>query len=42
MLESPTTPDGEHWNIQVQSTPGVIGAQEIYRYVFHKHFRESF
>lgn len=35
MLQTPTTPDGEPWNFnqQVQSTPGVIGAQEVYRFV---------
>lgn len=32
MLQSPQTPDGDtNWSIQVQSTPGVIGAQEVYR-----------
>ncbi|CAO1424821.1 unnamed protein product [Diamesa hyperborea] len=32
MLQSPTTPEGDNnWSIQVQSTPGVIGAQEVYR-----------
>lgn len=31
MLQSPTTPDDTNWSIQVQSTPGVIGAQEVYR-----------
>lgn len=34
MLQSPQTPDGDtNWSIQVQSTPGVIGAQEVYRLV---------
>ncbi|XP_004529230.1 afadin isoform X3 [Ceratitis capitata] len=27
----PTTPDSVLWNTTVQSTPGVIGAQEVYR-----------
>ncbi|XP_053964572.1 afadin isoform X1 [Anastrepha ludens] len=27
----PTTPDSVLWNTSVQSTPGVIGAQEVYR-----------
>ncbi|XP_058467077.1 afadin isoform X9 [Malaya genurostris] len=31
MLHTPTTPDAESWNMQVQATPGVIGAQEVYR-----------
>ncbi|CRK86935.1 CLUMA_CG000755, isoform C [Clunio marinus] len=32
MLQSPQSPDGDtNWSIQVQSTPGVIGAQEVYR-----------
>ncbi|XP_050088458.1 afadin isoform X3 [Anopheles aquasalis] len=31
MLHTPTTPDGENWNMQIQATPGVIGAQEVYR-----------
>lgn len=32
MLHTPTTPEaGESWNMQVQATPGVIGAQEVYR-----------
>ena len=31
LLQSPTTPEGEGWNMQIQSTPGVIGAQEVYR-----------
>jgi hypothetical protein len=32
MLQSPQTPDGDtNWSIQMQSTPGVIGAQEVYR-----------
>lgn len=34
MLPSmPSTPDAALWNTTVQSTPGVIGAQEVYRYV---------
>lgn len=32
MLQAPTTPEGESWNTTVQQTPGVIGAQEVYRY----------
>lgn len=32
MLQTPTTPEGESWNTTVQQTPGVIGAQEVYRY----------
>lgn len=33
MLPSmPSTPDAALWNTTVQSTPGVIGAQEVYRY----------
>ncbi|XP_055322105.1 afadin isoform X3 [Sitodiplosis mosellana] len=31
MLQTPTTPEGESWNTTVQQTPGVIGAQEVYR-----------
>lgn len=31
MLHTPTTPETEGWNMQVQITPGVIGAQEVYR-----------
>lgn len=32
MLPSmPVTPDTAAWNTSVQSTPGVIGAQEVYR-----------
>ncbi|XP_055526189.1 afadin isoform X2 [Wyeomyia smithii] len=31
MLHTPTTPEVESWNIQMQATPGVIGAQEVYR-----------
>lgn len=31
MLHTPTTPEGENWNMQIQATPGVIGAQEVYR-----------
>lgn len=32
MLQSPQTPEGDtNWGIQIQSTPGVIGAQEVYR-----------
>jgi hypothetical protein len=33
MLQSPQTPESgsTDWGIQVQSTPGVIGAQEVYR-----------
>uniref|UniRef100_A0A182V6Y7 PDZ domain-containing protein n=1 Tax=Anopheles merus TaxID=30066 RepID=A0A182V6Y7_ANOME len=31
MLHTPTTPDAENWNMQIQATPGVIGAQEVYR-----------
>ncbi|XP_053682861.1 afadin isoform X3 [Sabethes cyaneus] len=31
MLHTPTTPEAESWNIQMQATPGVIGAQEVYR-----------
>lgn len=32
ILQSPTTPDGsDGWNLQLQHTPGVIGAQEVYR-----------
>lgn len=31
MLHTPTTPESEGWNMQVQATPGVIGAQEVYR-----------
>lgn len=32
ILQTPTTPEGESWNTSVQQTPGVIGAQEVYRY----------
>lgn len=28
---SPTTPESELWNSSMQPTPGVIGAQEVYR-----------
>lgn len=39
MLQTPTTPEGESWNTAVQQTPGVIGAQEVYRFVpFVKRF----
>lgn len=31
MLHTPTTPEAESWNMQIQITPGVIGAQEVYR-----------
>lgn len=32
MLQTPTTPDGDtSWETSIQSTPGVIGAQEVYR-----------
>ncbi|XP_021692988.1 afadin isoform X3 [Aedes aegypti] len=31
MLHTPTTPETEGWNMQLQITPGVIGAQEVYR-----------
>lgn len=34
MLETPTTPDAGdkvNWNMTVTQTPGVIGAQEVYR-----------
>ncbi|XP_058812581.1 afadin isoform X2 [Topomyia yanbarensis] len=31
MLHTPTTPDAESWNMPMQATPGVIGAQEVYR-----------
>ncbi|XP_037924933.1 afadin isoform X3 [Hermetia illucens] len=31
ILQSPTTPEGETWNTSIQQTPGVIGAQEVYR-----------
>lgn len=34
---TPTTPDGESWNNSAQPTPGVIGAQEVYRYSFVKN-----
>lgn len=30
----PATPDAAAWNTTIQSTPGVIGAQEVYRYIF--------
>jgi hypothetical protein len=34
MLQNSQTPDDDtNWSIQVQSTPGVIGAQEVYRLV---------
>lgn len=38
MLQTPTTPEGESWNTTVQQTPGVIGAQEVYRYAENNHF----
>ncbi|XP_055378008.1 afadin isoform X4 [Condylostylus longicornis] len=31
LLQTPTTPEADMWNTTVQSTPGVIGAQEVYR-----------
>ncbi|KAL5273672.1 MLLT4 family protein [Megaselia abdita] len=31
ILQSPTSPEADVWNANVQSTPGVIGAQEVYR-----------
>lgn len=31
ILQSPTSPESDGWNASVQSTPGVIGAQEFYR-----------
>lgn len=36
MLDTPQTPDGvdkANWNMAVTQTPGVIGAQEVYRWV---------
>lgn len=34
ILQSPTSPEADAWNASVQSTPGVIGAQEVYRWVY--------
>lgn len=31
LLQTPTTPENESWNSPIQQTPGVIGAQEVYR-----------
>ncbi|XP_063706999.1 afadin isoform X3 [Culicoides brevitarsis] len=31
LLQSSTSIDTEQWNLHIQSTPGVIGAQEVYR-----------
>lgn len=35
VLDSPMSPDmnDTSWNSNIQSTPGVIGAQEVYRLV---------
>ncbi|XP_037027430.1 afadin isoform X3 [Bradysia coprophila] len=38
---SPTTPESELWNSSMQPTPGVIGAQEVYRDPRTRRLREK-
>lgn len=44
ILDSPMSPDmnDTSWNSNIQSTPGVIGAQEVYRLVAFIIFLQKF